>query len=350
MDRIYLGEQEVGSDRRPYFIAEIGSNHNGDMELCKRMVDAAAASGADCAKFQSWSDTSLIAKAEYERNITYSDKKKHFGTLREMVETYQFTPAQHRDIAAYCRDRGIAFASSVFSETEADLLDELDVPFFKIASMDINNLGLLSYVASLKRPMVISTGMADLSEIDAAIRVVNTAGNTMIALLHCVSVYPPDAKAVNLRNLPMLRSAFGAPVGFSDHTLGVGVPIAAISLGACIVEKHFTLDRELPGWDHAISAEPEEFSTLTTEGTKAFEALGSSVRTVSEAELEKRRSFRRSIVTRRSLPEGHVLREEDLTAKRPGTGIAPDDMRVVVGRVLARTVGEDELLSWADLC
>jgi N-acetylneuraminate synthase len=283
MNTIDLGPAIVGGDQSPFIVAEIGSNHNGDMDLCRRIIDAAVKAGADAVKFQSWTEETLVSEEEYQKNTEYSDEKKHFGTLREMVREYQFTPEQHREIQQYCIDREITFCSSVFSEQEADLLDDLDVPFYKIASMDINNLPLLEYVAHKGRPMVVSTGMATMGEIEAAVNTIQKAGIEQIVLLHCVSVYPPDMDLVNLRNMETLEAAFDVPVGFSDHTLGTSVPLAAIARGACFIEKHFTIDKELPGWDHAISANPDELQTIVEDGENVHRALGSTVRSVSQA-------------------------------------------------------------------
>ena len=230
-----------------------------------------------------------------------------------------------------------------------DLLDGLDVPFIKIASMDITNLPLLAYVARTGKPVVISTGMATLGEIERAVETVRAEGNEQIVLLHCVSIYPAPASTVHLRNLETLRDAFDVPVGFSDHTLGTAIPLAAIALGACLIEKHFTLDKDMEGWDHAISADPAELRTIVEEGRIIHEALGSTRRMVSEAEIEKRQQFRRSLVTRTALPAGHILAEADLDAKRPGTGICPDELRYVVGRELAADLDEDQVLRWEHL-
>ncbi len=344
MEKVNFGGRAVGSGEPPYVIAEVGSNHNGDMELCRRLIDAAADAGADAVKFQSWSEKSLIADEEYERNTQYSDKKRHFGSLREMVRAYQFTAEQHRQAREHCQRRGIAFCSTPFSPEEADLLAELEVPFFKIASMDIVHLALLRHVARKGLPVVISTGMATMGEIERAVEVVRAEGNEQIVLLHCVSIYPPDLETVHLRNMRTLSDAFGVPVGFSDHTLGVSIPLAAVALGACVIEKHFTLDKDMEGWDHAISADPQEMRALVSGGRDVFRALGSARRTVNDAELQKRLKFRRSLVARRPLPAGHVLSEADLDAKRPGTGICPFDIGHVLGRKLAVAVAEDQVI------
>jgi N-acetylneuraminate synthase len=349
MKTVDLGNAVVGPDNPPYIIAEIGSNHNGDMDLCRRLIDAAADAGAHAVKFQSWSESSLIAKEEFDRNPEYSDKKKHFGSLREMVRAYQFTPEQHEEAQGYCRARSVVFCSSVFSPEEADLLERLDVPFYKIASMDVVNLPLLAHVARKKRPMIIATGMATLAEIEQAVATVRGEGNEQIVLVHCVSIYPPEYETVRLRNMGMLRQAFDVPVGFSDHTLGTSIPLAAIALEACLIEKHFTLDKNMAGWDHSISADPTELRTIVEEGRNVFAALGGHTRIVTQAEIEKRKKFRRSLVARHALGQGHVLAEADLDAKRPGTGISPDEIRYVLGRRLADDIQEDQVIHWDDL-
>ena len=349
MKTVTLGSVTVGEGHPPYIIAEVGSNHNGDMDLCRLLIDAAADAGAHAVKFQSWSESSLIAGEEYERNPEYSDRKKHFGSLREMVRAYQLTPDQHREASAHCVQRGIAFCSSAFSPEEVDLLDTLDVPFIKIASMDVVNPPLLKRAARTGRPVMISTGMATLGEIEQAVEAVRAEGNEQIVLLHCVSVYPPEPVTIHLRNMATLREAFDVPVGFSDHTLGTSTPLAAIALGACAIEKHFTLDKEMAGWDHAISADPPELRAIVDEGLKVFQALGDCRRTVTEAEREKRRQFRRSLVARRSLPAGHIMLEGDLDAKRPGTGVAPDEIQYVLGRKLADDIEEDQVIRWENL-
>jgi N,N'-diacetyllegionaminate synthase len=349
MKRIEIGGVAVGSGSPPYIIAEIGSNHNGDMNLCRRLIDSAAESGADAVKFQSWTDKSLIAEEEYARNTSYSDKKKHFGSLRDMVVAYQFTSEQHIEVAAYCKSRGIAFCSTPFAVEEADLLEKLDVPFFKVASMDIIHLSLLKHIARKRRPVIISTGMATLAEIERAIETVRAEGNEQIVLLHCVSIYPPEYDIVHLHNIATLQQMFGVPVGYSDHTLGTSISLAAVALGACMIEKHFTLDQDMEGWDHAISANPQQLKTICEEGRHIITALGVSERRVSAAEIEKRKKFRRSLVTTRELKCGHVLAESDLGAKRPGTGIRPDEIDYVIGRRLAADMNADQTLNWSHL-
>jgi len=334
----------------PYIIAEIGANHNGDMELAKLMIKSAVDCGADAVKFQSWTPDSLISKEEYDRNTKYNDSpKKHFGSLKEMVEKYYLRSDQHFELKKYCDELGVDFSSSPFSNTEVDLLDEVGVFFHKVASMDLVNIPLLKYIASKRKPILLSTGMGSLSEIEKAVQTIEKEGNNQIVLLHCVSIYPPEYEDINLNNILMLRNTFGYPVGFSDHTIGTSIPLASVALGACVIEKHFTTDKDLPGWDHLISADPAELQEISIESKNIFKALGSFRRVVSEAEEEKKVKFRRSIVVTKDLKRDHILTAEDLTSKRPGTGISPDYMDMVIGKELISDIQQDSLLKWSNI-
>lgn len=345
-----LGDKEVKDFSVPYIIAEIGANHNGDIDLARKMIDSAKACGCDAVKFQSWTPDSLIAKEEYDRNQQYNDSpKKHFGSLREMVEKYYLRPDQHIELKDYCDNAGITFFSTPFSIEEADFLEELDVPFYKIASMDINHLTLLKHVAKKNRPIIVSTGMATLAEIENAVKTIELEGNHQIILLHCVAVYPPAYQDINLNNIPMLRRTFGYPVGFSDHSIGISIPLASVALGSCVIEKHFTLDKDMLGWDHAVSANPEEMQIIVEESRNIVKALGTHRRVVGQAEEEKKIKFRRSIVVKTDLRKGHILTLDDLSFKRPGTGIQPDEAKYVIGRKLKRDLSADELIYLRDL-
>ncbi|RJP75599.1 MAG: polysaccharide biosynthesis protein [Desulfobacteraceae bacterium] len=349
MEPVNIGNRLIGPNHPPYIIAEIGSNHNGDMDLCRRIIDAAVACGADAVKFQSWSKSSLISTQEYSRNISYDDKKRHFGSLEAMVEKYQLTQDQHIAISAYCHEKKIAFLSSCFSPEEVDLLESLSVPAHKIASMDIVHVPLLEYVASTGKPIILSTGMAALAEIDRAVDILKSNGSGPIVLLHCISIYPPEYDDIHLNNIKMLEQTFQLPVGFSDHTIGTSIPLAAVALGACIIEKHFTLDKNLAGWDHWISAEPDELKKIVEESRNIFNALGNYKRIVRQAEKEKRQKFRRCVVIKKPLKRGDRLSTKDIDFKRPGTGISPDELKYIVGRSLKRDMKEDEELKWSDL-
>lgn len=333
----------------PYIIAEIGANHNGDMNLAKKMIDEAIKCGCDAVKFQSWTPDSIVSKEEYEKNKKYNDSpKKHFGSLREMVEKYYLTTEQHYELKLYCKEMGVDFCSTPFTNNEVDLLEDLDVPFYKIASMDINNYELLKYVASKGKTVVLSTGMSNLGEIEKAINVITESGNENIVLLHCISIYPPLYEDIHLNNITMLQQTFGYPVGFSDHTIGYSIPLASVALGACIIEKHFTLDKDLPGWDHEISANPAEMKIICQESKNIVKSLGQFKRIVSKAEIDKKDKFRRSAVSNKILKAGHIILVEDLNFKRPGTGIQPEEMKYIIGRKLKRTIENDELLNWSD--
>lgn len=333
----------------PYIIAEIGANHNGDMNLAKKMIDEAIKCGCDAVKFQSWTPDSIVSKEEYEKNKKYNDSpKKHFGSLREMVEKYYLTTEQHYELKLYCKEMGVDFCSTPFTNNEVDLLEDLDVPFYKIASMDINNYELLKYVASKGKTVVLSTGMSNLGEIEKAINVITESGNENIVLLHCISIYPPLYEDIHLNNITMLQQTFGYPVGFSDHTIGYSIPLASVALGACIIEKHFTLDKDLPGWDHEISANPVEMKIICQESKNIVKSLGQFKRIVSKAEIDKKDKFRRSAVSNKILKAGDTILVEDLNFKRPGTGIQPEEMKYIVGRKLKRTIENDELLNWTD--
>lgn len=346
-----LGNKEVNDFSEPYIIAEIGANHNGDMDLARKIIDSAKASGCDAVKFQSWTPDSLVSQEEYDRNQQYADSpKKHFGSLKEMVKKYYLRPDQHIELKKYCDSAGITFSSTPFSIEEVDLLEELEVTFYKIASMDINNLLLLKHIAKKNKPLIMSTGMATLAEIENAVKTIVNQGNRQIILLHCISIYPPAYEDINLNNIPMLRQTFGFPVGFSDHTNGISIPLASVALGSCVIEKHFTLDKDLPGWDHEVSANPEEMRIIVAESSKIANSLGTFRRTVSPAEEEKKLKFRRSIVVKKDLKQRHILTVDDLAFKRPGTGIQPDEAKYIIGRKLKRDILQDEIMQWDDMC
>lgn len=339
----------IKNAKYPYIIAELGANHNGDMDIAKKLIDAANECGSDCVKFQSWTPSSLIAQEEYDRNTKYNDSpKKHFGSLKEMVEAYYLREDQHFELKEYCNALSIDFSSSPFSNEAIDLLVKLDVPFIKIASMDINNISLIEYAAQTGKSIVLSTGMSDLSEIEIAIKAIEKQNNFQIILLHCIAIYPPKFEDINLNNITMLKQTFGYPVGFSDHSFGTHIPLAAITLGACIIEKHFTLDKNMPGWDHEISADPIELRQIVKYGKEIVTSLGEYKRIVSADELSKRAKFRRSIVVSRNMKKGDVLTKIDLLFKRPGTGIPPNEAKYVIGRKLARDIGFDKALNWED--
>lgn len=346
-----IGKKEVINFSVPYIIAELGANHNGDMEIARKLIDAAKAAGCDCVKFQSWTKESLFSKKVYAMdNAHLRAGSKNEPSLQELLDRYSISSAELRGMSEYCRKVGIDFSCSPFSKAEADfLVDELKVPFIKVASMDLNNITFLEYVASKKRPIVLSTGLGTLAEIERAVRTIEKVGNRELVLLHCVSIYPLPEERVNLNNIDMLRQKFPQyPIGFSDHTLGVEIALAAVAKGACVIEKHFTLDRNMEGWDHLVSATPDEMKAIVDGARRVTKALGSFERVVSEDEKKNIPNYRRSVVAARRIESGQVIRAEDLDAKRPGNGLAPEEMPRIVGRRAKRTVEADEAIQLED--
>ncbi|MDP6390070.1 MAG: N-acetylneuraminate synthase family protein, partial [Alphaproteobacteria bacterium] len=310
--------------QRTYVIAEIGANHNGDMDLARRMIDRANDIGCDCVKFQSW-NSDIFAKEVYDQNYFLTDdyRDRDDYSLKEIVDEYAVSADQLGELKAYCDEVGIDFASTPFERVQIDDLVRLDAPFIKIASMDLNNDHLLGHAAATGKTILLSTGFGSLAEIEHAVKTIEAAGNRNIVLLHCVSLYPPRDDQVNLNNMDMLGEAFGYPVGYSDHTIGVEVSLAAIAKGAVALEKHYTLDKEMTGWDHAISADPDELAAIVRGAERIHAALGSRRREPPEDDAQKA-AYRRSIVSARDIKAGEKIDEAALTFRRPGAGIEPN--------------------------
>ena len=335
---------------RPYVIAEIGANHNGDMDLAKKMIDVAKECGADCVKFQSWSKGSIFSRKVYDDNYFLTDdyRNRKDYTLEQIVDKYHIGIEQHKMLKEYCDSVGIDFASTPFSKSEVDLLvDELNVPFVKIASMDVTNIPFLKYIAGKEVPVVMSTGLCELSDVSNAIKTLKENGCPEIVLLHCVSIYPPEDTQVNLNNIDMLRQTFGCKVGYSDHTLGVIAPIMSLAKGVCAIEKHFTLDKTMEGWDHKVSENPEELEEICNAARAGYKMLGSYTKVVSENQ-ERRDAFQRSIVAARPIKKGQIISEEDLDYKRPGNGVSPKYYMFVVGKEAKRDIQFDEMIQMSD--
>lgn len=342
-----IGGRAIGREHPPFVIAEAGVNHNGDPGLARRLIDAAVDAGADAVKFQTFQAGSLATadaeRAAYQR--TAADAAPQLGMLRSL----QLPESAWPDLAAHAGRRQITFLSTPFDQPSIDLLAGLGLPAMKIGSGDLTNALLLRAVGRLGTPVILSTGMGTLQDVAAAMHELQAAGAGSVALLHCASIYPAELEDVNLRAIDTLRDRFGVPVGFSDHTVGSLAAVLAVGRGAVIIEKHLTVDRGLPGPDHAASMEPAEFARMVVEVREGWGALGDGAKQPRPAELEIMRVARRSLVTRRALPAGHVVQVGDLDAKRPGTGISPMQVDAVVGRRLAVAVVEDHLLRPRDL-
>jgi N-acetylneuraminate synthase/N,N'-diacetyllegionaminate synthase len=331
ISEIKIGPRFVGAGHPCFVIAEAGVNHNGDVDLARRLIDAAAEAGANAIKFQTFRAdrlvTSTAPKAAYQQAATGADESQF-----EMLRRLELSEAAHDTLFTHANSRGLAFLSTPFDERSADLLGTLKIPGFKISSGELTNLPFLEHVARLGSPLIVSTGMATLEEVRTAVAAIRAAGNPRIALLQCVSNYPANPADTNLRAMKTMRDSFGIPVGYSDHTLGNEVALAAVALGACIVEKHLTLDRSLPGPDHAASAEPAELTALV-HGIRAIEsALGDGVKRPAASEAGVAAVARRSLVTARDIAAGETLDDAAITALRPGGGLPPGKKATLLNR------------------
>ena len=333
---------------RATFIAEAGINHDGSLEKAKQMVDQAAAAGADYVKFQSFKADKLVTADAL--TSSYIDAGSHQGeSFRDVLARLELDAAAHVELKNYCDDKKIKFLSTAFDNESFDFLLELGIDAVKVASGDVTNLPLIRHMARAKLPMIISTGMATLGEIEEALEAVVSQGNENITLLHCISWYPAEIETTNLRYMETLRHAFGYSVGYSDHTLGINMSIVARALGATVIEKHFTLDKTAFGPDHAASIEPAEMVALV-QGLREVEAgLGTSSRQFFAKEIGQRKVHRRSIVVAKPIKKGEILTQDNLTIKRPGIGIKPKYLEQIIGKPVRRDYEADTLLEFADV-
>ena len=345
-------KKEVYNFCKPYIIAELGSNHNGDMALAKKMIIEAKDAGADCVKFQSWSKDSIFSRKKYDDNYFIADdyRERDDFTLEEIVDAYSISEEELLEMKKFADQIGIDCTSTPFSKKEADfLVEKMNAPFIKVASMDLNNYPFLDYLAKKGKPMVISTGLSELNEIDRAVKTIENAGNHKIVILHCVSTYPPIDSDVHLNNIKTLMAVYPEyPIGFSDHTIGTAIPLASVALGACLIEKHFTLDKNMEGWDHKVSATKDELQEIIENSKRISEALG-SYRITSPESDEKKREFRRSIVITRDINKGEQIKAEDIDYKRPGGGFAPEMTDFLIGRTANKDLSYDHILTKKDI-
>jgi N,N'-diacetyllegionaminate synthase len=326
-------------------IAEAGVNHNGDLELAKQLVDAAAEAGADLVKFQTFNANRMVTrsakKADYQNQATGSKESQH-----EMLRRLELTVDMHHELIAHCAARNIGFFSTGFDIESVDLLVSLGQDHFKIPSGEITNLPYLRHIGGLGKAIIFSTGMATMGEIEAAIDVLEQAGTQRanITVLHCTTEYPTPMDEVNLRAMQSIHTAFGVAVGYSDHTSGIEVAIAAVALGACVIEKHFTLDRNLPGPDHKASLEPQELKSMIAAIRNIEIALGDGIKRLTPSEVRNKPIARKSLVANRAIKVGEVFSAQNITAKRPGTGISPMRWDEFIGQVAQRNYQADELI------
>lgn len=324
-------------------IAEAGVNHNGDLELAKRLIDAAAEAGADLVKFQTFKADNLVTatarKADYQTRNSGGGETQH-----EMLRRLELSPEAHHELIAHCQTRGIGFFSTGFDLESVDFLLSLGLDKFKIPSGEITNLPYLRHVGRHGKEVILSTGMATLGDIEAAIEALEQAGTprSKITVLHCTTEYPTPMNEVNLRAMQSIAQAFGVKVGYSDHTPGIEVASAAVALGATVIEKHFTLDRNLPGPDHKASLEPMELKAMVAAIRNIEIALGDGIKRLTPSEIVNKPIARKSLVASQAIREGEVFNAENITAKRPGTGTSPMRWDEVMGQVAQRTYETDD--------
>ena len=344
MTAVRIGDRLVGAGCPCLVIAEAGVNHNGSGVLAHKLVDLAARAGADAVKFQTFSADRLASrsapKAAYQRDTTGTAESQY-----DMLRRLELSPEIHRELVDHCRQSGLMFLSTPFDEASVDLLDGLGVPAFKMSSGEITNVSLLRHVAAKGKPIIMSTGMSTLAEVQSAVGVLGDAGASQVVLLHCVSRYPADPAEANLRAMRTMADATSLPVGYSDHTMGIEVALTAVALGAVVLEKHFTSSRALAGPDHRCSLEPAELTKLV-HGVRAVEsALGHGRKEPTEGEAAVAAVARRSLVAARAIPAGTVLTEDLITSRRPGTGLPPDMLPRVLGRRVRMAVDAGTLLT-----
>ena len=343
-----IGDRRVGGGAPVFIVAEAGVNHNGDLALARRLVDAAAEAGADAVKFQTFRAKALASryapKAGYQRETTGPGESQ-----RELLGRLELTLDHHLELRDRCTKRGIVFFSAPFDEASADLLESVGVALFKVPSGEITNLPLLRHVASKGRPLILSTGMSTLAEVEAAVATLRAAGDPPLALLHCLSAYPAPPEEMNLRAMDTLREHFSCPVGLSDHTLGIEIALAAVARGAVIVEKHLTLGKELSGPDHQASLDPDEFAALVRAVRLVEAALGDGIKRPMPSEDDTRAVARKSLVAVRRILAGERLTADLVALKRPGTGISPAELDRALGRRVTRELAPDEVIDWGAL-
>lgn len=337
----------VGRGHPCFVIAEAGVNHNGSLDMAIELIDTAAAAGADAVKFQTFSTERLVGrdvpKADYQKANT--GEESQFEMLRKL----ELDRAAHERLIERCNEKGILFLSTPFEEESARLLNDLDVPAFKIPSGEIPNLPFLECVAQFGKPMIVSTGMCRLGEVEDAVRTIASTGNDSYALLHCVSAYPADPATANLRAMQTLARAFCVPVGFSDHTEGLEVPGAAVALGASILEKHFTLDRSLPGPDHLASLEPGQLHELVRAVRTVESALGDGRKQAVASETNTSDVARKSLVAAKDIIAGSVLSKDIIAIRRPGTGLPPNMLPYIVDRKASVNIPAGTVLRLEDV-
>ena len=342
---VKLGEREVGPGHKPFIIAEAGLNHNGSVAIAKNLIDEAIGAGCDAVKFQTFKAKSRVSNAvkavKYAETIIGTEE-----TIYEMFDRLAMPFEQQREIFEYARKQGIEIFSTPFDFECVDFLEELNNPIYKIASMDTVNLPLIEYVAKTGKPMIMSTGMTTLGQIEEAIETVRDAGNPNLILLHCNSSYPAALEEMNLKVINTLQQSFGIPVGLSDHTFGLFASHTALAIGAHAIERHFTLDRAMEGPDHILSSEPGEMRELVRIADRISVALGDGIKKIQPKEYDTINVQRKSLYAACSIAEGETINRDMISIKGPGGGLLPRDLNIVVGRVARQSIDADHPITW----
>lgn len=329
--------------QRTFIIAEAGVNHNGDIGIAKKLIDAASAAGADAVKFQTFKAEKLVAinapKAEYQIENTHNTESQY-----QMLKKLEIDKETHLELMEYCEKRNILFLSTPFDIESVKMLVELGIEIIKIPSGEITNLPYLREVAKQRKKVILSTGMSSMQEVKEAVRILRQNGTEDITVLHCNTQYPTPMEDVNLKAMISMKDELELPVGYSDHTQGIEVPIAAVAMGATVIEKHFTLDRTMEGPDHKASLEPDELTAMVKAIRNIEKALGNGVKTLSKSEKDNLAIARKSIVAACKIEKGELFTEKNLTVKRPGNGISPMKWEQVIGKIANRDYKEDEMI------
>lgn len=347
MRKIRIGNKWIGPGEPCFIIAEVGSNHDRKLKQAKKLIDIASNAGADAVKFQTFKAERLYSRKTPTLSYLKKDKLLKKGeSVWDLIKKIEMPHKWHKPLADYCEKKGIIFLSTPFDLEAVNELEKVAMPAYKIASFEITHLPLLEYVAKKGKPVILSTGMADLADIELAIDTIYRQDNKDVILLHCAVGYPCKYEDLNLRAIETMQKAFQLPVGFSDHTLGITSDIAAIVLGACVIEKHFTLNRKLPGPDHRFALEPNELRTMVKAIRDTEKALGLPVKRCTKSEKELHNLARRSLVAACNIPKGKKISKDMIAVKRPGYGIHPKMMDVIIGRTAKVNIEEDDILTW----
>lgn len=348
MGKVKIADRLIGEGEPCFIIADAGVNHNGDINLAKRLIDVAKEAGADAVKFQTFKTEELLTrsaeKAGYQKETTPSEESQY-----DMIRKLELSGENFEELFAYAQEKGMIFLSTPFDKGSVDLLDELGISAFKVGSGEITNFPLLKHIARKRKPIILSTGMATLEEVEVALEAIKEEGGDDIILLHCVSSYPAKIEDMNLKAMETLGNAFKFPVGLSDHSLGITMPIAVVALGACVIEKHSTLDKNLPGPDHRASLEPEELKQMVTAIRDVEKAMGDGIKRPTKDEEENKRAARRSLVAKVDIPAGSVITEEMLDVKRPGDGLEPKYLGQIIGKKATKDIIQDAFVLWNNL-